>query len=60
MKEGGITDCIQVERREEGVGLGQENQTPSLQFKWNDQFWTDMYNSNAKKFKGIQGDKKLV
>ena len=55
-EEDGMKDCIQVSRREEGVGLGQENQTPSTQFKWNDSFWTDMYNKGASKFQDIKGE----
>ena len=51
-----MKECIQIKRREEGVGLGQENDTPAATFKWNDEFWTNMYNDNAKKFSGIQGD----
>ena len=42
--EDGMKDCIQVKRREEGVGLGQENMTPSTSFKWNDKFWDNAYN----------------
>ena len=42
-----MKDCIQIKRREEGAGLGQEAMTPSTKFKWNDSFWTDIYNENA-------------
>ena len=45
-----------MKRREEGVGLGEENNTPATSFKWNDAFWTNMSNDNAKKFSGIRGD----
>ena len=52
----GMKDCIQITRREEGTGLGNENVTPAATFKWNDSFWTNMYNENASKFKGIKGE----
>ena len=54
--EDGMKDCIQVTRREEGAGLGGETETPSNTFKWNDSFWTDIYNKNASKFKDIQAE----
>ena len=54
--EDGMKDCIQVKRREEGVGLGQESITPTTQFKWNDSFWTDIYNKNVSKFAQIKPD----
>ena len=54
--EDGMKACIQITRREEGTGLGNENTTPAATFKWNDQFWTNMYNSNASKFAGIKGE----
>ena len=54
--EDGMKSCIQITRREEGTGLGNENTTPAATFKWNDSFWTDMYNQNASKFTGIKGE----
>ena len=54
--EDGRLECIQVKRREEGVGLGQDagedgglekvkvNGIDKKEFKWNDSFWTNMYN----------------
>ena len=54
--EDGMKNPIQVKRREEGTGLGQEPTTPSQKFKWNDTFWTDVYNSTAKKFESIKGE----
>lgn len=33
------------------MGLGQENQSPAATFKWSDQFWVNVYNNAAKKFK---------
>ena len=44
--ENGIVECIQVQRREEGVGLGQEKKD---KFRWNDSFWKDIYDSVASK-----------
>ena len=59
--ETGMKECIQVERRDDGTGLGQENEdtdkNKTKNFKWNDAFWTNMYNSNAKKFGEIKGGK---
>ena len=46
----GITDCIQIKRRDENLGMGAEMETPGSKFKWNDQFWDDAYNSMAAKF----------
>ena len=54
--EDGMKAPIQISRREEGVGLGNENNAPKDTFKWNDSFWTDTYNQNAKKFQGITGE----
>ena len=55
-KEDGMKECIQVKRRDEGAGLGQENEKSSNSFKWNDTFWTDIYNKNITKFGEIKGD----
>jgi Pin2-interacting protein X1 len=46
----GIVDCVQVKRREEGAGLGDENVTPAATFKWADAFWDDAYAKAAKSF----------
>ena len=43
----GMLDCIQIERRDEGQALGAESDRADSKFKWNDAFWTDMYNSAA-------------
>ncbi len=41
----GISDCIQISRRAENVGLGSgENK----QFKWNDNWWENTFNSAIK------------
>ena len=46
----GMTDCIQVKRRDENLGMGAELETVVAKFKWNDQFWDDAYNEAAAKF----------
>ena len=46
----GITDCIQIKRRDENLGMGAEVETVGSKFKWNDQFWDDAYNQLASKF----------
>ena len=53
--EDGMKECIQVTRREEGTGLGQDEVKASTAFKWNDAFWDDVYNKNVAKFKTIKG-----
>ena len=45
--EDGMVDCIQIERREEGQALGAQSERVENKFKWNDAFWTDVYNSAA-------------
>ena len=63
----GIKNCIQVKRREEGVGLGQDEQEnggdklkvngiEKKEFKWGDTFWNDAFNSAANKFKDIESE----
>ena len=34
--EKGETEVIQIKRREEGMGLGNENTSPAVTFKWSD------------------------
>lgn len=34
--EHGDTEVIQIKRREEGMGLGGENTSPAVTFKWSD------------------------
>ena len=46
----GMTDCIQIKRRDENLGMGAEMETVGAKFKWNDQFWDDTYNQAAAKF----------
>ena len=53
----GDTEVIQIKRREEGMGLGGENTSPAVTFKWSDQFWVDVYNKAASSFKGIEKKK---
>ena len=56
----GMTDCIQVKRREEGAGLGnEEGDDKKKTFKWNDAFWDNMYNTNIKKFGGTIANNKV-
>eukprot|EP00344_Euplotes_crassus_P003652 CAMPEP_0197004630 /NCGR_PEP_ID=MMETSP1380-20130617/24306_1 /TAXON_ID=5936 /ORGANISM="Euplotes crassus, Strain CT5" /LENGTH=157 /DNA_ID=CAMNT_0042423489 /DNA_START=7 /DNA_END=480 /DNA_ORIENTATION=- len=45
----GETECFQIKRREEGAGLGTEEQKEKGKFKWNDEFWIKMYDNVAKK-----------
>ena len=40
----GMTDCIQIKRRDENLGMGAEIEMEKAKFKWNDQFWDDTYN----------------
>ena len=60
--ENGMTDCIQIKRREEGAALGAENMTPGATFKWANAFWDDAYNAAAKNFNAnaIKPEGKLV
>jgi|JI61114C2RNA_FD_contig_51_3886397_length_421_multi_6_in_0_out_0_2 Pin2-interacting protein X1 len=44
--ESGITDCVQQKRREDGLGLGQEDRK---NFNWNDNWWDTAFNSAIKK-----------
>ena len=54
--EDGMKECIQITRREDGVGLGQEEIDAKKSFKWNDAFWDNVYNKNLAKFATITGD----
>ena len=58
----GMTDCIQIKRRDEGTGIGDVNETPAATFKWGNAFWDDAYKQAADNFKHIEvkPDKKLV
>lgn len=60
--EDGMTDCIQIKRRDEGTGIGDVNMTPAATFKWGNAFWDDAYKQAADNFKNIEvkPDKKLV
>lgn len=53
----GIAECVQQRRREEGQGLGVAEKKG---FKWNDNWWDDVYSSAMKKFKYVKKDKKEV
>merc|ERR1712086_341073 len=55
--EDGMEDCIQISRRDVGVGLGLEDMEGEADerikkktMKWNDPFWDNLYNANASKF----------
>ena len=45
--EDGMTECIQIKRREEGAGLGDVNTSAAKTFKWGEQSWVDAYNQAA-------------
>merc|ERR1711957_387839 len=53
----GITDCIQIKRRDEGQALGADKEGPAGTFKWNDMFWTDVYNKAAANLKSHNSGK---
>ena len=55
--EEGISECVQQRRREEGQGLGVGDKKS---FKWNDNWWDDVYNSAMTKFKYVKKEKKEV
>lgn len=60
--EDGMTDCIQIKRREENAGLGDVNTSKAATFKWGDAFWDNAYNSAAAKFADseVKPGRKLV
>ena len=61
--EDGMTECIQIKRREEGAGLGDVNTSAAATFKWGEQSWVDAYNQAAKALANEAvkpSDKKLV
>jgi len=43
----GATDCVQVKRREDNLGLGK--QTLGGPTNWNDDWWNKAYNNSIKK-----------
>lgn len=49
--EDGISECVQQRRREEGQGLGVADKKS---FKWNDNWWDNIYSSAMKKFKYVK------
>ncbi|CDW81217.1 g patch domain containing [Stylonychia lemnae] len=55
--EKGETEVIQIKRREEGMGLGVENTSPAVTFRWSDQFWVDVYNKAATSFQNVKQSK---
>ena len=60
--EDGMTDCIQIKRRDEGTGIGDVNNTPAATFKWGDAFCDDAYKTAAANFAPceVKPDGKLV
>ena len=52
--EDGISECVQQRRREDGQGLGVN--TGKEGFKWNNNWWDDVYNNAIKKFKQSKKD----
>lgn len=52
--EDGIAECVQQRRREEGQGLGVADKKS---FKWNDNWWDNVYTSAMKKFKYVKKEK---
>ncbi len=47
-KQSGITDCIQIKRREDNQGLGVKGHGAS-NFSWNNEWWNDAFNNSIKK-----------
>lgn len=43
----GSTDCVQVKRREDNLGLGKK--TLGGATNWKDEWWNDAYNNSIKK-----------
>ena len=50
----GITEAIQIKRREENMGLGKTKK----EVMWNDKWWENSYNNILKDIKPINTDKK--
>lgn len=46
--QSGMTDCLQIKRREDGQGLGIKSKTEES-FNWKDQWWNSAYNNSIKK-----------
>ena len=44
----GVSDCVQIKRRDEGKGLGKEEKK---RFQWDNAFWENTFNDVAKKLK---------
>jgi len=43
----GVTDCVQVRRRDDGVGLGKKALGGPT--NWKDDWWNDAFNNSIKK-----------
>ncbi len=46
--EDGRTECVQLKRRTENIGVGFEEMTPTEGPKWGNAFWESVYNDAAK------------
>lgn len=53
--QNGIKDCVQLKRREDGLGLGQQDRKD---FSWNDNWWDNAFNSVIKKLNVKQKEQK--
>ena len=49
----GITEAIQIKRREENIGLGKTQK----EVTWNDKWWEQSYNNILKNIKPVNNDK---
>ena len=49
----GITEAIQIKRREENMGLGKTKK----EIMWNDKWWEQSYNNILKNIKPVNNDK---
>ena len=54
--ETGVSEWVQIKRREENLGLGKKDKKD--RFKWDDQFWVNMYDNVAKKLTSKFDNKK--
>ena len=57
-KQQGTTECVQIRRRDDGLGLGVKSQNES--FNWKDEWWNDMYNNTIQKMKVVPAKLKKV
>lgn len=57
-KQQGSTECVQIRRRDDGLGLGVKNQNEPM--NWKDEWWNDMYNKSIKKMSVVPTKLKKV